>query len=128
MYQKPAIMLCWWAPLQRASFNVATNTMPRSTRLHTLRIHSTRSPMMNWTNTRKLLRKNALEIVRIFFSSGMNRLIINRLFFAVTDTDYSESEALSSLPISGQVKSPIMSPPSQSEPEDAGLYFIINDS
>lgn len=36
-----------------------------------------------------------------------------------TDTDYSESEALSSLPISGQVKSPIMSPPSQSEPEDA---------
>lgn len=36
-----------------------------------------------------------------------------------TDTDFSESEALSSLPVSGQVKSPVMSPPSQSEPEDA---------
>jgi hypothetical protein len=32
-----------------------------------------------------------------------------------TDTDYSESEAFSSLQISGQVKSPPMSPPSRSE-------------
>lgn len=33
----------------------------------------------------------------------------------LTDTDYSESEAFSSLQISGQVKSPPMSPPSHSE-------------
>lgn len=32
-----------------------------------------------------------------------------------TDTDYSESEAFSSLQISGQVKSPPMSPPNRSE-------------
>lgn len=32
-----------------------------------------------------------------------------------TDTDYSESEAFSSLQISGQIKSPPMSPPSHSE-------------
>lgn len=36
-------------------------------------------------------------------------------FILVTDTDYSESEAFSSLQISGQVKSPPMSPPSRSE-------------
>lgn len=36
-----------------------------------------------------------------------------------TDTDFSESEALSSLQISGQVKSPPMSPPSHSE---SGIY------
>lgn len=34
-----------------------------------------------------------------------------------TDTDFSESEALSSMQISGQVKSPPMSPPSHSESE-----------
>lgn len=40
----------------------------------------------------------------------------SRFFYLlVTDTDYSESEAFSSLHISGQVKSPPMSPPSHSE-------------
>ena len=40
----------------------------------------------------------------------------NEIFVLLdTDTDFSESEALSSLQISGQVKSPPMSPPSHSE-------------
>lgn len=40
----------------------------------------------------------------------------SRFFYLlVTDTDYSESEAFSSLHISGQVKSPPISPPSHSE-------------
>lgn len=34
-----------------------------------------------------------------------------------TDTDYSESEALSSLPMSGPPKGSAMSPPSQSDSE-----------
>lgn len=37
--------------------------------------------------------------------------------FADTDTDYSESEALSSLPMSGPPKASAMSPPSMSDSE-----------
>lgn len=43
-------------------------------------------------------------------------------FFTDTDTDFSESEAFSSLQISGQVKSPPMSPPSQTE---SGMLFSL---
>jgi hypothetical protein len=42
------------------------------------------------------------------------------VFFIDTDTDFSESEALSSLQISGPVKSP---PPVHSEPEE-GKYRV----
>lgn len=42
---------------------------------------------------------------------------ILKLFFSDTDTDYSESEALSSLQTSGPPKSSALSPPSQSDSE-----------
>lgn len=47
------------------------------------------------------------------------------MLFTDTDTDFSESEALSSFQISEKTKNQTMSPPSQSEPEDTGSYSFV---
>ena len=62
---------------------------------------------------RTVEKKRAGDCKRNIFNIKNNFLILKIVL--VTDTDYSESEAFSSLQISGQVKSPPTSPPSHSE-------------
>lgn len=70
--------------------------------------------MTSWRSTSGQLRRSVQEIVRHLLNDIHQNIWIFHLL-DTTDTDYSESEAFSSLQISGKAKSPPMSPPSHSE-------------
>lgn len=68
-------------------------------------------------NTNEQWHGKCTEIVSEQDEFILGRIFIYSISHPDTDTDYSESEALSSLPMSGPPKGSAMSPPSQSDSE-----------